>query len=60
MTTRLVFPGRKDEIRLSAEQLAESLGCVLKEGEEDECEECAELFGLACFECYMAERGYEV
>jgi len=31
-----------------------------EEDETDECEECAELSGMPCFECYMAERGFEV
>jgi len=29
-------------------------------GETEECDECAELSGLGCFECYMRERGYTV
>lgn len=33
---------------------------VLDEDENDECEECAELDGMPCFECYMAERGHDV
>jgi len=33
---------------------------VLEEDAEDECEECAELDGLPCFECWMNERGHTV
>ena len=29
------------------------------EDDEDECEDCAELSDLPCFECYMAELGFE-
>ena len=35
-------------------------GIVLDDEETDECEECAELDGLPCFECYMKERGHGV
>jgi hypothetical protein len=28
--------------------------------EDDECETCAELSDLPCFECYMKERGHSV
>jgi len=30
------------------------------DADEDECEECAELSDMMCFECHMAEKGYGV
>jgi len=33
---------------------------VLDANETDECEECAELDGMPCFECYMSARGFSV
>jgi hypothetical protein len=33
---------------------------VLTDDEREECDECAELDGVACFECYMNERGHSV
>jgi len=39
---------------IEAEEDAE----LLTDDEEDNCEECAELSGLPCFECYMDEHGF--